>query len=101
MKSSTGVKPKSPMVAAILNLFLPGAGYVYTGLGRDIGEAIFGALVFVFFFIGFEVTLVAELLSYTPSTSTGSTSPYEALVLLVFLLPFAFAYDGYRRAKHT
>jgi hypothetical protein len=101
MQSPTGPKPKSPTAAAILNLFLPGAGYVYTGLGRDIGEVIFGALVFVFFFVGFEVTLVAELLTYAPSASTGPASPYEALILLVFLLPFAFAYDGYRRAKHA
>jgi hypothetical protein len=57
--------------------------------------------VFVFFFIGFEVTLVAELFIYTPQTSTTSTSPYETLIFLVFLLPFAFAYDGYRRAKQT
>jgi hypothetical protein len=99
-QSSFAPKSKSPAAAAILNLFFPGMGYVYSGLGRDIGETIFGALVFVFFFIGFEITLLAELFTYTPSTTTTSASPYDALVFLVFLLPFAFAYDGYRRAKY-
>lgn len=84
----------------MLNLFFPGTGYVYIGLGRDMGEVIFGALVFAFFFVGFELTFVAELFTYTPSASTGSVSPYEALIFLVFLLPFAFAYDGYRRARY-
>jgi len=92
---------KSPLAAAFLNLFLPGTGYVYVGMGRNIGEMIFGTLVFLFYFVGFEVTFVAELFTYTPSvpTSTGSVSPYDALIFLVFLLPFAFAYDGYRRAR--
>ena len=100
-QTSIGPRPKSPAAAATLNFLLPGIGYVYTGLGRDTGEAIFGALVFIFFFIGFEVSLVAELLTYTPPTSSTSASPYDALIFLVFLLPFAFAYDGYRRAKQT
>jgi hypothetical protein len=87
------------MAAAALNFLLPGAGYVYTGIGRDMGEVIFGVLVFTFFFIGFEVTFIAEALTYSPSPSSSSVSPDAALIFLVFLLPFAFAYDGYRRAK--
>ena len=87
------------MAAAALNLILPGSGYVYVGMGRDMGEVVFGALVLAFFFIGFEVTFIAEALTYSPSTSTGSVSPYSALIFLVFLLPIAFAYDGYHRAK--
>ena len=94
-----GTHSKSPMAAAALNLFLPGTGYVYTGIGRDMGEVVFGALVFAFFFIGFEVTFVAEALTFSPSVSSGSVSPYAALLFLVFLLPLAFAYDGYHRAK--
>lgn len=87
------------MAAAALNLILPGAGYVYVGMGRGMGEVVFGALVFAFFFVGFEVTFIAEALTYSPSTSSGSVSPYSALIFLVFLLPIAFAYDGYHRAK--
>jgi len=88
------------LAAAFLNLFIPGTGYLYVGLGRDIGEMIFGALVFASFFVGFEITFVAELFTYTPSATTGSASPYDVLIFLVFLLPFAFAYDGYRRARY-
>ena len=94
-----GSHSKNPIAAAVLNLFLPGTGYVYTGIGRDMGEVVFGALVFAFFFIGFEVTFVAEALTLPPSVSSGPVSPYAALLFLVFLLPLAFAYDGYHRAK--
>ena len=57
-------------------------------------------MVFIFFFIGFEVFFIGTLLTTSPATTTTThASPYDALILLVFLLPFAFAYDGYRRAK--
>jgi hypothetical protein len=92
-------RPKSPEGAAILNFLFPGTGYIYTGLGRDIGEVIFGALVFVFFFLGFEVGYLIDILTYVAPSTPVSVSPYAALILLAFLLPFAFAYDGYRRAK--
>lgn len=83
----------------MLNFIFPGLGYIYIGLGRDMGETIFGALVFIFYFIGFEVGYLIDILTYVPSTTPVSISPYATLILLAFLLPFAFAYDGYRRAK--
>jgi hypothetical protein len=91
---------KSPTIAAILNLFIPGTGYIYTGFGRDTGELIFGGLVFLFYFIGFEVGVVGEALT-TPVSASGPISPYASVLLLAFLLPFAFAYDGYRRARYN
>jgi hypothetical protein len=63
------------------------------------GEVIFGALVFVFFFVGFEVGYLIDVLTYVPPPTPVSISPYAALILFAFLLPFAFAYDGYRRAR--
>jgi len=78
---------------------LPGLGYIYTGLGRDTAEVVFGSLVFVFYFVGFEIGYLIDLLTYVPSNAPVNVSPYAALILLAFLLPFAFAYDGYRRAK--
>ena len=101
MQSAPAPQSRSPTAAALLNLFLPGVGYIYTGIGRDSGQAIFGVLIFVFFFIGLEVGVVASAITYTPSGTTGSISPYAALIFLTFLLPFAFAYDGYRRAKQA
>ena len=92
---------KSPGGAAALNFFFPGLGYIYTGLGRDMGEIIFGALIFVFYFVGFEVGFLTDMLTYVPPTAPANVSPYTALILLAFLLPFAFAYDGYRRAKSS
>jgi hypothetical protein len=92
---------KSPGGAAVLNFFFPGLGYIYTGLGRDTGEIIFGALVFVFYFVGFEVGYLIDIITYVPPTTPVNVSPYATLILLAFLLPFAFAYDGYRRAKSS
>ena len=85
----------------MLNFFFPGLGYIYTGLGRDTGLIIFGTLVFVFYFIGFEMGYLIVILTYVPPTTPVNVSPYAALILFAFLLPFAFAYDGYRRAKSS
>jgi len=90
---------KSPGGAAVLNFFFPGLGYIYTGIGRDTREIIFGTLVFIFYFVGFEVGYLINILTYVPSTTPVNVSPYAALLLLAFLMPLAFAYDGYRRAK--
>ena len=53
----------------------------------------------MFYFIGFEVGYLIDILTYVTPTTPVNVSPYAALILLAFLLPFAFAYDGYRRAK--
>ncbi len=99
LPASSPTKSKSPAGAAILNFLFPGTGYIYNGIGTDTGELIFGALVFVFYFLGFEVGIVLIGLTTPRSTVSVPYSPYEALILLVYLLPFAFAYDAYRRAK--
>jgi len=90
---------KSPIASAVLN-FLPGIGDIHNGIGHNTGELVFGVLVFIFFFLGLGAGVVAEALTSHPAASTTQTSPYEALIFLVYLLPFAFAYDGYRRAKY-
>jgi len=69
------------------------------GLSRDTGEVIFGGTIFVLYFIGFEIGYLIDLITYMPTNTPASVSPYATLILLAFLLPFAFAYDGYRRAK--
>ncbi|QQG48208.1 MAG: zinc ribbon domain-containing protein [archaeon] len=102
--SAPSEQVKSPAGAAVLNFFLPGMGYVYTGLGRDAGEVVFGFLVFLFYTVGLWGGVIAVSLSNAGigsggGGSSGTVSPFDALILLAFLLPFAFAYDGYRRAK--
>ena len=72
---------------------------MYVGIGHDTGELIFGALVFLFYFVGWEVAFTSIILSGSPPSSTSAPPPLAALITLVFLLPFAFAYDGYRRAS--
>ncbi len=98
LSTETHLSAKNPSIAAALNFILPGTGYVYNGVGRDFGEVIFGAFVFIFFFVGFEVGVVGDALS-TTVTSSAPSSAFAPLLLLVFLMPFAFAYDGYHRAR--
>jgi hypothetical protein len=92
---------KNPWIAAVLNLFLPGLGYVYDGTGRDSAEVLFGVLLFVTVFLGFYVGLIGSALT-TPVSSNatpGTVSPTAYLFSLLFLLPLALAYDGYHRSK--
>jgi hypothetical protein len=56
-------------------------------------------MVFIFYYVGFIVSFIGAVLSPPPTSSSGGVSPLEALYLLLFLLPIAFAYDGYQRAK--
>jgi hypothetical protein len=92
---------KNPTTVGILNFFFPGIGYLYNGIGRDKTQIVFGILVFVFYFIGFEVTIPLVGLTSPPAAPGTTYSPYATLVFLAYLGPFAFAYDGYRRAKSS
>ena len=97
---SSGPPEKSPVAALLLNLFLPGLGYVYNGIGRDSGQLVFGVLVFLFYFIGLGGSILADFL-FPPAVQASGSSPLEALAVLALLLPIAFAYDGYHRASST
>jgi zinc-ribbon domain len=101
LPASGPARAKSPAAAGVLNFLFPGIGYVYTGVGRDSGELVFGLLVFLFYFVGFEVSIVLVGLTSPPVTPGTQYSPYAGLILLAYLLPFAFAYDGYRRASFS
>ena len=95
---SSGPRKKNPIIALLLNLFLPGLGYVYNGAGRDGGQLVFGVLVFVFYFIGLGVSFAASLF-FPPTVEASGISPLEYLDILGLMLPIAFAYDGYHRAS--
>ncbi|MCL5068239.1 MAG: zinc ribbon domain-containing protein [Thaumarchaeota archaeon] len=92
-----GGKNRSPAISAVFNLFIPGLGYLYDGLGRDVGEAVFGVLVFASVFLG----LYLPLFVFPPAT--GSTSQNltlaDYLSFLFLILPIALAYDAYRRTE--
>jgi len=90
---------KNPWAAAVLNLLFPGIGYIYNGVGRDTHQIIMGLMVFAFFFFGFGVSIIIVAATTPSGASTGGHSPYAELVLLAYLLPVAFAYDGYHRAS--
>lgn len=89
------------MTSAVLNFFLPGFGYVYNGIGIDTSQVIFGILCFLALFLGLFVPSVVEVLfTGTSSSATGGQgiTPADFLTILVLLIPFALAYDGYKRA---
>lgn len=83
-------------MAALLNFFLPGLGYVYVGIGRDSRQMVFGVLMFVSLAVVFYAGVAAAALSPPSAPRSSST---EFIGLLSFVFPFAVAYDGYHRAK--
>jgi hypothetical protein len=95
---TTARPQKNPWLAAILNFFFPGLGYVYNGIGRDTAQLIFGVLVALSVALVFYVGFASAILSPS-SGGTQTTTAADYVSFLYFLLPFAVAYDGYKRAK--
>jgi zinc-ribbon domain len=91
-------KRKSPATAAVLNFLFPGIGYVYNGAGVDSAQVVFGVLCFLALFFGIFVPSVLAALFYPAPASSSVTLP-DVLSILVFLVPIALAYDGYKRAE--
>ena len=73
---------KKPWLAAILNLLLPGLGYVYAGKR-----------------IGFGIALVLWGVMLLAIMSSGQIPPIMWLDSLV--LAILFAYDGYKTAQEV
>ncbi|MHB1908228.1 MAG: hypothetical protein ACYCQJ_05060 [Nitrososphaerales archaeon] len=97
-------KSKNPWIAALLNFFIPGAGYIYNGVGYDGPQVVFGIIVLLSVFIGFYIPLVGQAFLPSGSSATsgaGSVSAIEVLSILLLILPFGLAYDAFRRASRT
>jgi len=93
---------KNSWLAAILNFFLPGFGYIYAGIGRDTKLIVFGILIFLSVAVIFYSSVANTIFSPASTTPTsGSVGPFVDLAPLYFILPFALAYDGYHRAKQV
>ena len=85
------MKRKSQWLAAILNLFFPGAGYIYAGKRVGFGVGLF---VCTFFFLSFAFV--------DPSLVDAPAGPYDAFYFLIFVvISLLFAYDGYRTAQEV
>ena len=93
---------KNGWLAAILNFFLPGFGYIYAGIGRDTKLIVFGILIFLSVAVIFYASVANTIFSPAPTTATQpSVGPFVYIAPLYFILPFALAYDGYQRAKEV
>ena len=84
-----------------MNFFFPGLGYVYLGIGRDPKLVTFGILVLLALTLTFYAGVAADLSDTSGVSTTGTPAWLTALSLLILLVPFAFAYDGYNRAQTT
>ncbi len=95
---------KNPWVAAILNLLLLGAGYIYNG------KRIFVGILFILF----AVTVFFDAVLPSPEFSESLLSQYSAsltsndlyiltirgfLEFFYYLIPIALAYDAYKEAQ--
>jgi zinc-ribbon domain len=91
--------PKNPWLAALLNLFFPGLGYVYIGIGRSGAQVVFGVIITISLALTFYAGVVVAITSASSSSSTSSLPAADYIGFLSILAPFAFAYDGYHRAS--
>ncbi|MDO8481223.1 MAG: hypothetical protein Q7S65_05440 [Nanoarchaeota archaeon] len=82
------VAKKSPWAAAILNVLILGAGYLYVGKRKTFAYLLLAGQLLCF--VGWYVLGWAAL-------TTRSSNLYILLASLV--LNFAFAYDAYHEAK--
>lgn len=80
-------KSISPWVAAILNLLLPGLGYVYVGkrIGFGVGLIFSGIILWGF-----------ATLSYNTVTNFPLVMWIDTIILSIL-----FAYDGFNTAKEV
>ncbi len=90
---------KNPWLAGILNFFLPGIGYVYNGLGKEMNQIVFGVIVFLSVFVGVYVPLFGAPASASSTTATPQITVFNLLTLLILILPIGLAYDAYARAS--
>ena len=79
------MKKRNPIIAAVLNFFLMGAGYIY--LGKKVG-------------LGIAFTLGAIGLTYVElSIQELDKTLYYIMFACVFVINTAFAIDGYKLGK--
>ncbi|OGI71102.1 hypothetical protein A3B84_03015 [Candidatus Nomurabacteria bacterium RIFCSPHIGHO2_02_FULL_35_13] len=78
---------KKPWLACVLNIVLPGVGYIYVG-----NRVVFGILLFI-----------SNLIVWTSSVSLSefSNSAIGIMVISGIVMIIAFAYDGYKDAQET
>jgi len=89
---------KKPWIAATLNFFFPGAGYLYTGQRRLLGVVwLLGAI---------GLTVVEQSAAIFPmlgvdaaGLQTAAPEVYNLLFATVFLMNTAFAVDAWQEAR--
>ena len=75
-----------PWVAAVLNFFLPGSGYLYVGKRKFFGVAVFIYTLFTYYIVFFQ-----------PSNVVESTKPSDIVAFFVLLLLLlGYSYDAYQ-----
>ncbi|MDG1484257.1 MAG: hypothetical protein P8R54_31990 [Myxococcota bacterium] len=89
---------KNPWIAAALNFFFPGSGYIYTGRRRLLGAGfLLGAL---------GLTVVEQSASIFPALGieaaglqAAAPEVFGLMFAVVFLMNTVFAVDAYVEAK--
>ncbi|MFT4976187.1 MAG: hypothetical protein ACI8S6_002083 [Myxococcota bacterium] len=89
---------KNPWIAAVLNFFLPGAGYMYTGRRRLLGAG--------WLLCAILLTVVEQSAGIFPALGieaaglqTAAPTVFNLLFVTVLLMNTVFAVDAYQEAK--
>jgi hypothetical protein len=104
-----GKSKKIPSIAAILNFFFFGLGYLYNGKRKFLGIALTVAgLINAIFWIGFPSSVILNPIEEVPCNCPSSFDwPSPAINFLIFTAPWIslfliaiiLAVDGYKEAK--
>ncbi|MDB5187159.1 MAG: hypothetical protein JWM07_631 [Candidatus Saccharibacteria bacterium] len=87
-------QPKNPVLAAVLNVLIPGIGYLYVGVRTKFAIMLIAASI-----VGIAATFDPQSFMYFGGETPPKMSLIDSLSLLIVTV--AFAYDAYMEAKAT
>lgn len=91
---TTKTQSKKPVLAAILNILIPGVGYLYAGVRKKFAWMLVAASV-----LSLAAIFDPQSLWYFGHEKSPQMSIFENISLLIVTV--AFAYDAYMETKAT
>ncbi|MDB5167789.1 MAG: hypothetical protein JWO55_47 [Candidatus Saccharibacteria bacterium] len=89
---TTKTQSKKPVLAAILNILIPGVGYLYAGVRKK-----FAWMLVIASIVGLIATFDPQSIWYFSNETLPKMSLLDSLSLLIVTV--AFAYDAYTETK--
>lgn len=91
---TTKTQSKKPILAAILNVLVPGVGYLYVGVRKNFAWMLVAASI-----VSFVTLFDPNSFMYIGGETPAKMSALDTIVMVI--VAAAFAYDAYMAAKQT